>query len=119
MSDTPTYVSLPIDMPCPEPKWLWAMTMLSAWWPPLMAMLSSPVLIVLHARTPHVASSPSPGSIPSVFRAMYGDITRPWLFVQFDGVRMVTPQTMKPAPGAVHVPPGGVDDSLTLNFGAL
>src|SRR5579872_2285558 len=95
------------------------MTMSLTVCPPLMAMSSSPVLIVLHATTPHVASLPSPGSIPSVLRAMYGDITIPWLFVQTEGVRSVTPHTMKPSPGAAQLPPGGVDDSFTLNFGEL
>src|SRR5579884_318938 len=95
------------------------MTTRSTVWPPLRAMSSSPVLIVLQAMTPQVASFPSPGSMPSVFRARYGDITRPWLLAQTDGVSSVTPHTTKPSPGALHVPPGGVDASFTLNFGEL
>jgi len=40
-------VSLPIDMPWPVPKWLCATTSSDARWPPLIAIWSSPVLIVL------------------------------------------------------------------------
>ena len=83
-------------------------------WPPLMAIWSSPVLIVLQTMAPHVAELFAPGSMPSVFREKYGDITSPWLFIHRDGVRIVTPHTMKPSRRFEHVPPrGGVDASLT------
>src|SRR3954470_3744160 len=90
-------------------------------WPPLMAMWSSPVLMVLWARTPQVAKLVSPGSMPSVLRDRCGDISSPWLFSQRDGVKMVTPQTMKPAPGvhAAVTPPAGVEVILTWNLGEL
>ncbi len=91
-------------------------------WPPLMAMWSSPVLIVLWTSTPHVASAVSPGSMPSVLRAKCGDISSPWLFSQREGVKTVTPHTMKPCPcvvqGAVG-PPGGFEVILTWNLGEL
>src|SRR5436190_3794096 len=69
--------------------------------------------------TPHVAELFAPGSTPSVFREKYGDICSPWLFVQFDGVKIVIPQTMKPSPWFTQVPFGGFDESLTWNFGEL
>src|ERR1041385_3408691 len=69
--------------------------------------------------TPHVAELFAPGSMPSVLREKYGDITSPWLFVHREGVRIVTPHTMKPSPGVEQVPSAGVDDSLTWNFGEL
>src|SRR5215469_11312613 len=93
--------------------------MLSTWWPPLSAMSSSPVLMKLQASTPQVASLPSPGSMPSVLRAKKGDITRPWLLAQIDGVMIFTPQTMNPSPGLLQPLPPGVDESLTWNLGEL
>jgi hypothetical protein len=74
--------------------------------PPLMAMSSSPTLILLQAMVPLLAASP--GSIPSVLCALDGDSAVPTLFLAAVGVLMVTPQTTKPfAP------------SLTWNMGEL
>src|SRR5450432_1340102 len=90
-------------------------------WPPLSAMWSDLVLMVLCAMTPQVATLVSPGSTPSVFREKCGDINNPWLLSQRDGVRMVIPQTVKPTPAAVQLsvpsaakaPPAGVEVILT------
>src|SRR4029079_3465661 len=79
---TPPLVSLPIDIPCPLPKWLWATTMWSTTGgdDALMAMLSSPVVILLEAMTPLVDAE---GSTPSVL----GEVA---------GVLMVMPHTLNP-----------------------
>src|ERR1700690_4398002 len=91
--------------------------------PPLMAIWSSPVLIVLQAMTPQKESSFAPGSIPSEFRENCGFIKSPWLLNQLDGVRIVTPQMMKPSPLVVQAtePAGrlGAELTLTWNFGEL
>ena len=49
-------------------------------------------------------------------------MSSPWLFIQREGVRMVTPQTMKPAPvegQPAAAPPTGVEVILTWNLGEL
>src|SRR4051812_44025662 len=106
-------------MPWPVPKWLCAMITSDTQCPPLMAMLSSPVLMVLQAITPQNAMLFDPGSMPSVLRAKLGVSTSPRLLVQRDGVSSVTPQTMNPSPGALQVPSAGAEVSLTWNLGEL
>ena len=47
---------------------------------------------------------------------------RPCMLTQREGVKIVTPQTMKPAPGEGHptaIPPTGVEVILTWNLGEL
>src|SRR5579871_389477 len=78
--------------------------------------------MVLLTIAPQVAKLVSPGSIPSVLREKWGDISRPSWLSQREGVRMVTPHTMKPAPGEGHpaaIPPGGVEVILTWNLAEL
>ena len=99
-------ISLPIDMPWPARKWLWAMVRLVTPVPPLIAMWSSPTLMLLHTMKPLLARSP--GSMPSVLCATLAFSAVPTLLVAVVGVLMVTPQTTKP-----------VAVSLTWNIGEL
>src|SRR6266852_696576 len=78
---TPCCVKLPIDIPCPPPKWLFEIVMLDDGAPPApIATLSSPSLIDDSVMVTFVAL---PGSMPSVLRHPYG-------------VSIVTPQNVRP-----------------------
>ena len=59
--------------------------------------------------------------MPSELRAKLGVSTSPLLFFHFEGVRMVTPQTVKPSPGVVQslMLYEGYDPILTWNLGEL
>src|SRR5215471_5530411 len=80
--ETPALVSLPIEMPCvPQKKLFLTVMFCEAWLPPLMATPSSPASMKELA----IVMSVPLGSSPSVLRAVAG-------------VRMRTPQAVKPVP---------------------
>ena len=80
---TPPFVLLPIDMPCPFQKRLWAIVtwVVGPAPPALIATLSSPVSIRQWAIVTFVEED---GSMPSELRAVFGV----WIF---------TPQAVKPS----------------------
>jgi len=103
----------------PVPKWLCAMTRFWTPWPPLMAIWSSPVLGRVAGEEPAVGRRKLAGVISVRVSRIVRRERIATAVSTLRRVNMVTPHTVKPAPGVSQVPLGGLAEILTWAFGEL